>query len=182
MASLRESSTPEGASTEFLLPTVTLSPTPTKISTDDAANLLPPAPTIVETTQTPGIIVVPANQVSIQLVVEMRVWIQVVVDGKTEFLGRALPDESLDFVADEVVKVSTGNGAGVRVFYNGVDQGLLGELGQVVSRLWTLEGVLTPTPTETRTPMPTSTETQTSIPSPTPPMTQTPTATQSAGG
>lgn len=182
MDSLRESSAPEEAVTEFLLPTVTLSPTPTQRSTDEAANQQPITTALAPATPTPAIIIVPASRVSIQLVIEMRAWIQVVVDEKVEFTGRVMPGETLEFMGEEVVEVSTGNGAGVRVFYNGADQGLMGELGQVVSRLWTLEGILTPTPTETRTPTPTSTETQTPIPSPTPPMTQTPTETQSAGG
>ena len=112
----------------------------------------------------------------------MRVWIEVIVDGELEFQGRALAGETFEYLADQVVEVSTGNGAGVRVFYNASDQGLMGELGQVVSKLWTLEGILTPTPTVTRTPLPTSTETETPIPSPTPPLTETPTETQSAGG
>jgi hypothetical protein len=182
MDSLRESSVPEEAVTEFLLPTVTLSPTPTQRNTEEAANLQPIATSLVPATPTPAIIIVPSSRVSIQLVIEMRAWIQVVVDEKVEFRGRALPGETLEFMGEEVVEVSTGNGAGVRVFYNGADQGLMGELGQMVSSLWTLEGILTPTPTETRTPTPTSTETQTPVPSPTPPMTQTPTETQSAGG
>jgi cytoskeletal protein RodZ len=182
MASLREDSAPEDAVTEFLLPTVTVSPTPDEPGTEEVGNQIPTAATTTEITPTPAIIVVPASQVSIRLVIEMRVWIEVVLDGEIEFQGRALPGETQEYLADQVVEVSTGNGAGIRVFYNGVDQGLMGELGQVVSKLWTLEGLLTPTPTVTRTPLPTSTETETPIPSPTPPLTQTPTETQSAGG
>jgi cytoskeletal protein RodZ len=182
MASLREGSAPEDAVTEFLLPTVTVSPTPDESTVEQTENQVPTAPTTTEITPTPAIIVVPASQVSIRLVIEMRVWIEVSVDGKIEFQGRALAGERLEYFADQIVEVSTGNGAGVRVFYNNVDQGLMGELGQVVSKLWTLEGPLTPTPTTTRTPLPTSTATETTIPSPTPPMTETPTETQSAGG
>lgn len=182
MASLREGSAPEDAVTEFLLPTVTISPTPEEASSGEVVGVVPTLSTSEAFTPTPAIIVVPANQVSIRLVIEIRAWIEVVVDEVTEFRGRVLPGEVLEFLADQVVEVSTGNGAGVRVFYNGVDQGLMGELGLVVSRLWTLEGILTPTPTVTRTPLPTSTDTETPVPSPTPPMTETPTETQSAGG
>jgi len=42
--------------------------------------------------------------------------------------------------------VLTGNGLATRVIWNGVDQGVLGTLGQVVTRLWTLEGSVNPTP------------------------------------
>lgn len=182
MESLRQNSTPDEVVTEFLRPTITVSPTPTINSLPGDAT--PPAstPVIEELTPTPPIIIVPSSQVSIQLRIEMRAWIQVLVDEGVEFQGRALPGEVLDFVAENVIEVSTGNGAAVRVIYNGADQGLMGELGQVVSRLWTLGGILTPTPTQTRTPMPTSTETQTPLPSDTPAVTPTPTETQSAGG
>lgn len=182
MDSLRQNSTPDDAVTEFLRPTVTISPTPT--STSMPGDVSPPATaSVIEgLTPTPPIIIVPSSQVSIQLRIEMRAWIQVVVDEEVEFQGRALPGEVLEFVAENVIEVSTGNGAAVRVIYNGTDQGLLGELGQVVSRLWTLGGILTPTPTQTRTPLPTSTETQTSVPSVTPAVTPTPTNTQPAGG
>jgi cytoskeletal protein RodZ len=182
MDSLRESSVPEEAVTEFLLPTVTHSPTPAQQNTDEAPTQQAVASTIESATLTPAVVIVPATRVTIQLVIEMRAWIQVIVDEKVEFRGRVLPGETLEFLGNDVVEVSTGNGAGVRVIYNGADQGLMGELGQVVSSLWTQEGILTPTPTETRTPLPTSTVTQTPVPSPTPPMTQTPTETQSAGG
>ena len=46
-----------------------------------------------------------------------------------------------------VVEVVTGNGRGTRVIFNGVDQGLMGELGEVVIRLWNEGGMLFPTPT-----------------------------------
>jgi hypothetical protein len=38
------------------------------------------------------------------------------------------------------------------VIWNGRDQGTLGEIGEVVVRLWTLEGMITPTPTITPIP------------------------------
>jgi transcriptional regulator with XRE-family HTH domain len=182
MSSLRENSIPEEAVMDFLLPTITISPSPTIISTQGITDLQPTLPSPVEITPTQAIFIVPASQVSIQLIVEIRAWLQVAVDGEIEFSGRMIAGESIDFVADESVKVSTGNGAGVRVIYNGVDQGLLGELGQVVTRIWTLEGVLIPTPTQTRTPTATPTETHSPVPSPTPPVSLTPTQTQASGG
>lgn len=182
MDSLRQTSSPDETVTEFLQPTITQPPTQVSNGVEGAASPLATTQAIEGLTPTPPIIIVPSSQVSIQLIIEIRVWIQVMVDGEIEFQGRALPGEVLEFVGENVVEVSTGNGAGVRVVYNGADQGLMGELGQVVSRLWTLGGILTPTPTQTRTPEPTPTETETPIPSPTPRITPTPTETQPAGG
>jgi hypothetical protein len=71
-------------------------------------------------------------------------------------------------VGQGVVEVVTGNGKGTRVVYDGVDQGVLGELGQVVDRLWTLQGMVIPSPTITPTPSVTPT------PSKTPPVSDTP--------
>lgn len=182
MSSLREDSIPEETVVDFFLPTITISPSPTIVSTQGITDLQPTLPSPVEITPTQAIFIVPASQVSIQFIVEMRAWLQVTVDGEIEFSGRVIAGESIDFLADDSVQVSTGNGAGVRVIYNGVDQGLLGEMGQVVTRIWTLEGALTPTPTQTRTPTVTPTETLTPVPSPTPPITLTPAQTQASGG
>jgi len=182
MSSLRENSTPEEAVVDFFLPTITISPSPTIVSTQEITDLQPTLPSPLEITPTQAVFIVPASQVSIQLIVEMRAWLQVAVDGEIEFSGRVIAGESIDFLADDSVQISTGNGAGVRVIYNGVDQGLLGEMGQVVTRIWTLEGALTPTPTQTRTPTASPTETPTPVPSQTPPITLTPIQTQASGG
>jgi hypothetical protein len=63
------------------------------------------------------------------------------------------PGEMRDFVGQGVVELTTGNGRGTRVVWNGRDQGTLGEVGQVVTRLWTLEGMVFPT----ETPVPSAT-------------------------
>ena len=54
-----------------------------------------------------------------------------------------------------MVEVVTGNGLGTRIIWNGVDQGLMGELGQLVDMLWTLQGAVVPTPGPTSSPAPT---------------------------
>ena len=95
---------------------------------------------------------VQSSGVDVRLVVERSAWIRVLVDGQESFRGRVTPGQLLEYVGQEVVEVTTGNAAGLRVFYNGSDQGTLGALGEVVIRLWTREGVLTPTPTQTHTP------------------------------
>lgn len=112
--------------------------------------------------------------VNLRLVVESSAWLSVRVDGQEAFRGRVAPGQVLDYRADRQIEVVTGNGAGLHVFYNGQDQGTLGDLGEVVLRLWTLQGVMTPTATQTRTP--------TVTPRVTPTSPSTATATPASGG
>ena len=85
--------------------------------------------------------------VNVTVSAELRTWVSVKVDGAEVFAGILPPGESRDFVGLTVVEVVTGNGRGTRVIFNGVDQGLMGELGEVVIRLWNEGGMLFPTPT-----------------------------------
>jgi|Deesub1362A_J573_1020465.scaffolds.fasta_scaffold01973_6 transcriptional regulator with XRE-family HTH domain len=89
--------------------------------------------------------------IGLRLIIEKRAWLRVLVDGEEVFRGRAVPGERLDFLAQQVIEVTTGNGAGVRVIFQGQDGGLMGGLGAVVTRLWTAEGIITPTPSQTPT-------------------------------
>jgi hypothetical protein len=92
--------------------------------------------------------------VGVNLVVraEQRLWLRAVVDGAETFTGQMAPGEMREFVGNTVVELWTGNGRGTRVVFNGEDQGVLGSLGEVVIRQWTLEGAVTPTPSPTATP------------------------------
>jgi cytoskeleton protein RodZ len=124
------------------------------------------SPEAVQITATPtlSIFIGAANEVSLQLVIVKRAWLSVLVDNQLDFQGRAKPGDVLEYRATRTVEVTTGNGAGVRAIYNGLDQGLLGGFGQVVIRIWTLTGVQTPTPTSTPAWSPTPTETEAVIP------------------
>jgi hypothetical protein len=104
------------------------------------------------------------TDVRIHLVVIQRAYLKVEVDGKTVFAGRVLPDETYDYVGQRTVAITTGNGAGIRVIFNGIDEGPMGRFGEVVSHTYTPSGVLTPVPTITLTP----TVTPTPADSPTP--------------
>ncbi|HEX9796926.1 MAG TPA: RodZ domain-containing protein [Anaerolineales bacterium] len=97
----------------------------------------------------------PTEGANLRLLVERRSWVEVEVDGEIAYQGRAAPGEILEFQATELIRVLTGNGAGLRVVFNGEDQGRLGDLGQVVTRIWGVSGVMTATPTMTSTPSPT---------------------------
>jgi cytoskeletal protein RodZ len=170
MASLGESSSDQNEISELLLPSVTVSPTSRTQEVENTAvsqSTLVPTDAVAFPTQ--SFPVGPTNQVNLQLLIQQRTWISVLVDGEEQFpQHRAMVGEILEFQGKSMIEVSTGNGAGVHVIYNGQDQGLMGGLGQVVVRLWTLEGVMTPTPTATSitTSTPTPSSTQTSEPPP----------------
>jgi cytoskeleton protein RodZ len=96
---------------------------------------------------------------------------RVIVDGTEKFNGRVLPGTAYPYEAEAQIEVLTGNGAALRVTYNGRDLGLMGAYGEVVDRVYTAIGIATPTatlsPTPTNTPLPTSTLSVTGTPTPT---------------
>jgi hypothetical protein len=169
MAAMRQSSENSQTASGFLIPSQTPSPNPTSQPTF-VSELVSPSPTQAGPVFTPPALTIlgPAGQVDLHLVVEKRSYLRVVVDGAEAFSGRVAPGQAMPDYVGQVVEVWTGNGGGLRAVYNGQDQGLLGELGEVVIRLWTTQGVLTPTPTQTPTP------TETPKVSPTPEISSTP--------
>jgi cytoskeletal protein RodZ len=90
--------------------------------------------------------------VNVTVVAELRTWVSVKVDGEEVYAGLLPPGEQRDFTGLTQVEIATGNGRGTRIIFNGVDQGLMGDLGEVAIRLWTEGGMLFPTPTMTATP------------------------------
>ncbi|MBL8046416.1 MAG: DUF4115 domain-containing protein [Anaerolineales bacterium] len=132
-------------------PTATLTASPT-LSSGQVAGTFTPTPGAAEPTSalpTPL-----PNYVGVNVIIraEQRVWLRVAVDGAETFTGQLAPGATREFVGNSVVEVWTGNGRGTRVIFNGQDQGLLGDLGQVVIRLWTVDGAVTPTPSPTVAP------------------------------
>jgi cytoskeletal protein RodZ len=107
---------------------------------------------------------------SVQVIisVRLRTWMRVSVDGKVEFEGRVQAGSAFPFAGDESVEILTGNGAGLEVNFNQTDLGALGTFGEAVQRVFTVQGMQTPTATITRTPAPV-TVTPTLTPSPPPP-------------
>ena len=99
--------------------------------------------------------------VAVYVTVRQRAWMQVTVDGNVVFQGRVLPGSAYAYEGQEQVKILTGNGAGLQLFFNQQDLGLMGDAGQIVQRIFTREGILEPTPTATLlatpTPRPTAT-------------------------
>lgn len=115
---------------------------------------------------------VPTSSINANVVVSMfaveRVFVRVSVDGKVAFEGRLSPRETKVFQADDQVVVLTGNAAALRITYNQRDLGLMGNVGEVVNRVYLISGVVTPTatvpPTATSTPLTTFTPTPTNTP------------------
>jgi cytoskeleton protein RodZ len=109
-------------------------------------------------TSAPDVPTAPANfssaAVQVIISVRMRAWMRVTVDDRLAFEGRVMPGSAFPFAGDQRVEILTGNGAGLDVNFNQSDIGLLGTFGQAVQRVFTVQGVQTPTPSITPTPAP----------------------------
>jgi cytoskeleton protein RodZ len=156
---------------DVLLATATATETPTPqtpTSTLAAAPILesqpPPLAMPVGTLAT-----VQVGTVQVYVTVLQRAWMRVTVDGKPEFDGRIIPGSAYQFSGKQQVEILTGNGAALEVFFQQQDMGPMGNFGQVVDNVYTLEGILLPTATITATPS------ETPKPSPTSRQTGTPT-------
>jgi cytoskeletal protein RodZ len=90
--------------------------------------------------------------VQVYLIVRQRTWVRVTVDDVIQLEGRVIPGSTYPFAGQQTVEVLTGNGAALEVTYNGISLGPLGIYGEVVDRIFTAEGLQTPTPTVTLTP------------------------------
>lgn len=130
-----------------------------------------PSPTLELATLDPNV------KVQVDIASSERSYMRVTVDGKVQFEGRTDVDSKYSYQAQEQVEVLVGNASAVRVTYNGHDLGLMGNFGQVIDRLYTVQGVSTPTstPRPTNTPTPFETGTPTETPTLTPTHTKTPT-------
>lgn len=148
----------------------TLNPDATLPPTESLPPPLAQAPAAIVPQDTPTLAPPPilsaAGRLNLQLVIERRSWLRVLVDGVEQYSGRAAAGEILEFQGQTTIEVVTGNGGGVRVFYQGEESGLLGEFDEAVLRIWSVSGVITPTPTATLpiTVTPTATATPTATP------------------
>jgi hypothetical protein len=112
--------------------------------------------------------------VQVNLVAVERTYLRVTVDGEVKFDGRVVPGNAYPFDAEDQIEILVGSGAAIRVVYNGQDLGLLGTFGQVVSTIYTVDEIITPTLPPTAVPTNTQTPSPTLPPSATPPPTRTP--------
>lgn len=118
-----------------------------------------------EATPTPGL--TGNEKVQVQLIILQRTWVRVIVDNILAFEGRLLPGSVKMFGGELSIEVLTGNAAGVEVIYNQRDLGSMGLYGEVINRVFTAEGIATPTPTITATPTPSDTPEASITPTPT---------------
>jgi hypothetical protein len=108
--------------------------------------------------------------IQLYIVANQQAWMRVIADGEIVFEDRTMPGSAYTFSGNEQVVLRTGNGGGLQVYYNQQDLGILGGFGEVVERVFTIQGILTATPrvqptgtaAPTRTPTPTSTSKSTS--------------------
>ena len=107
------------------------------------------------------------EKIQIQLIILQRTWVRVTVDNVLAFEGRLIPGSVKVFGGELRIEVMTGNAAGVEVIYNQQDQGVMGLYGEVINRIYTAQGVATPTPTITLTPTPSDTPEPSLTPTPT---------------
>ncbi len=128
-----------------------------------------------ETSQVSGL------PVQVYIIARQRAYLKVDVDGKTVFVGRTIPGNAYDFSGSSTVEILTGNAAALEIYYNLVPVGVIGDLGEVKSLVFsTSMGLITPTPGPTQTALPTQQPSPTSTPSVTPtliPPTPTPSVT-----
>jgi cytoskeleton protein RodZ len=151
MAGFRARTVEEAGGGSPSLPTIPPTPSPT------AEAALPEALAQVQVASTPGptaTLVPPPlltlrGRVNVQLVIEQRAWVRVLADGSEKYSDRAAPGDLLEFHAQQTIEVITGNGGGVRVYFQGQDMGLMGEFDDAVVRIWSERGVITPTATAT---------------------------------
>jgi cytoskeletal protein RodZ len=162
VVSNRQASPTAPSIAEVLLSADTPTATPTLVRTTPTP---PPAPvTTGEPEATSAIAVLPGSAQGIQVyvTVRQRAWMRAIVDGETAFEGRVIPGSAYPYEGEQTVEILTGNGAALQIFFNQQDLGPMGQFGEVVHRIYTAEGVVTPTATVTRTP----TETPRTTPTP----------------
>ncbi len=152
-----------------------LAPTPdaTRLAVVSSGTETPSAPAPLGSTSTlsigGGTVAIPLDRVLLSITVTGRTWAKIVVDGSVAFEGQLVPGSVVQYQGNTSILLRAGDGSALSVNYNGQDLGVLGGAGEVVERIFTPSGQITPTITPTLTP------TNTSVPSPTPRESPTPT-------
>jgi cytoskeletal protein RodZ len=111
------------------------------------------------------------NPINIVIIPRQRVWVQVTTDSEINYEGRLITGNAYEYAAKDTLEILTGNAGALQIYFNDQDIGSPGLNGQVLTLVFTREGLVLPTPTNT----PTITETPEN--SATPTITPSPTAT-----
>jgi len=145
-----------GSSSESITPT--LSPTAAGTGFN---NPVPPAG------ETPVLTLPPTGQgvVNVVVIADEQAWVRVTVDGKVAFEGRVTAGTAYPYDGNIQIEVLTGNGIAISILYNESNLGPMGNLGEVVDRIYTSKAILVPTSTFTPTPSTTLTPSITLRPS-----------------
>jgi cytoskeletal protein RodZ len=136
-----------------------LMPSPTDVPTASATVPVTPTTAVIEVGENPEgeeaaePTFPPFGQADIQIyiIVRQRTYLKVTVDGEVEFEGRALPGSNLPFSGQQQIEILTGNAAALQIFYNDQDMGTLGIFGEVITVIYTRDGVILPTALPTST-------------------------------
>ena len=151
-------------------PTATTAPTATR-PIEPATDTPSPAPTQTPTfTPSPTLTVSSAEAIRLRVVVTNTAWVRVVTDGQVQVESLEDPGYEMTFTAKRQLEFLTGNAGGVSLTLDGKPLPPLGEIGQVIIFIWTLNDgqVVEITPTPTMTPTATSLPKQTTTATPTP--------------
>jgi serine/threonine-protein kinase len=112
----------------------TRTPTSTKRATSTSRPTSTPSPTR-------------KSSVTVEVKAVERTWLQVTVDGEREAGQNLEAGERQQWEGRSMVHLLCGNAGGVEVTVNGRALGKLGDPGEVVIKIWTPRGEVTPTPT-----------------------------------
>ncbi len=93
-----------------------------------------------------------SSAVQITVVVLERTFLRVTVDGEIKLEERVSPGAALSFDGNNQIEVLTGSGTAIHIIFNQSDLGAMGNFGEIANRIYTINGVETPTPTSTPTP------------------------------
>jgi cytoskeletal protein RodZ len=147
--------TSEDSLAEIPPPTETPIPEPAENENSTGVDVNPVVPPPEENPPETPIPTVSDAPVQVYVSVLRRAWMRVTVDGETEFEGRVVPGSAYSFSGEFQIEILSGNGAALQVFFNETDLSVMGVYGEVVYRVFTVEGEILPTPTAT--PIPTNT-------------------------
>ena len=160
---------------EIITTTVTVMPTnalTTDLTPVVEASVVAETPQVGQTETTLVVESTPASgnaPIQVYIVSSQRSWLRVIVDGEIVYEDRTMPGSAYSFAGNEQVELLTGNGGGLHAYFNQQDLGVLGSYGEVIERIFSIQGVLTATPgiKPTSTPAPTVSSTPSSSASPT---------------
>ncbi len=140
---------------DVLLATQATSDDLTSLSPTGVAEIGTPLPEINEEQTTPTeTLLPPSPSAAVQIMISVleRTFLRVTVDGEIQQDGRVAPGAALSFDGLERIEILTGSGAALQVTYNQRNLGVMGSFGEVVNRVYTVNGEETPTPTSSPTP------------------------------